>query len=111
MLGHAVAIKFLHPELARRTGLVERFLQEARVSAQIQSPHVVQVTDVDQTPDGLAYIVMELLEGRTLQTLYGTLRPTSASVADALEYAMQISRASRPRTAPASSTAISSPTT
>jgi len=48
VLGTRVAIKVLHPELMRRTGLVERFLQEARVSAQIHSQHVVRVTDVDQ---------------------------------------------------------------
>ena len=50
MLGTLVALKFLHPELTRRTGLVQRFLQEAKVSAQIQSPHVVRVMDMDQTP-------------------------------------------------------------
>ena len=69
VLGTRVAIKVLHPELARRTGLVERFLQEARVAAQIRSPHVVQVTDVDRTPDGQAYIVMELLEGEPLSAV------------------------------------------
>ena len=56
VLDRLVALKFLHPELTRRTGLVQRFLQEAKVSAQIQSPHVVRVMDVDQTPDGLAFI-------------------------------------------------------
>ena len=60
-LGTRVAIKVLHADLARRMGLVDRFLQEARVSAQIQSPHVVRVMDVERTPDGVAYIVMELL--------------------------------------------------
>jgi serine/threonine-protein kinase len=69
LLGTPVALKFLHPELARRTGLVPRFLQEARVSASIQSPHVTRVTDVDQAPDGGAYLVMELLTGESLQHL------------------------------------------
>src|SRR5271165_4236637 len=69
VLGTRVAIKVLHPELSRRTGLVERFLQEARVAAQIKSAHVVQVTDVDRTPEGHAYIVMELLEGEPLSTI------------------------------------------
>jgi len=68
-----VALKFLHPELSRRSGLVQRFLQEARVSAQIQSPHVVRVSDVDQMQTGQAFIVMEYLEGKTLQTLYEEL--------------------------------------
>jgi serine/threonine-protein kinase len=92
MLGTLVALKFLHPELTRRTGLVQRFLQEAKVSAQIQSPHVVRVMDVDQTPDGLAFIVLEYLEGRTLQTLYEDLYKAGQrlSYADALEYSMQM---------------------
>jgi serine/threonine-protein kinase len=92
LLGTTVALKFLHPELSRRSGLVQRFLQEARVSAQIQSPHVVRVIDVDQQPGGLAYIVMEYLEGRTLQTLYEDFYRAGQrlSYADALEYAMQM---------------------
>ena len=88
MLGTRVAIKVLHPELARRTGLVERFLQEARVAAQIRSPHVVQVTDVDRTPDGHAYIVMELLEGEPLSAVLD--RQRKLPVPTACEYTLQI---------------------
>ena len=62
-----VALKFLHSELAKRAGLGSRFLQEARVSARIRSPHVTHVTDVDQTADGSPYLVMELLHGEPLQ--------------------------------------------
>lgn len=91
MLGTRVAVKLLHPELGRRTGLVERFLQEARVAAQIRSPHVVQVTDVDRTPDGHAYIVMELLEGESLSSILD--RQRRLAVATACEYAGQILRA------------------
>ncbi|MBV9948721.1 MAG: serine/threonine protein kinase, partial [Myxococcales bacterium] len=88
VLGTRVAIKVLHPELLRRTGLVERFLQEARVAAQIRSPHVVQVTDVDRTPDGHAYIVMELLEGEPLSSVLD--RQRKLPVATACDYALQI---------------------
>jgi serine/threonine-protein kinase len=88
VLGTRVAIKVLHPELARRTGLVERFLQEARVVAQIRSPHVVQVTDVDRTPEGHAYIVMELLEGETLSSVLD--RQRKLPVTAACEYTLQI---------------------
>jgi tRNA A-37 threonylcarbamoyl transferase component Bud32 len=88
VLGTRVAIKVLHPELARRTGLVERFLQEARVSAQIRSPHVVQVIDVDRTADGQAYIVMELLEGEPLSSVVD--RQRKLPVPTACEYTMQI---------------------
>ncbi|WP_437801544.1 protein kinase domain-containing protein [Sorangium sp. So ce693] len=92
VLGTTVALKFLHPELSRRSGLVQRFLQEARVSAQIQSAHVVRVSDVDQTASGLAFIVMEYLEGKTLQTLYEELYRAGVRLGypDALEYTMQM---------------------
>jgi eukaryotic-like serine/threonine-protein kinase len=88
VLGTRVAIKVLHPDLARRTGLVERFLQEARVAAQIRSPYVVQVTDIDRTPDGQAYIVMELLEGEPLSGVLD--RQRKLPVATACEYTVQI---------------------
>ena len=88
VLGTRVAIKVLHPELGRRTGLVERFLQEARVAAQIRSPHVVQVTDVDRTPEGDAYIVMELLEGEPLSAVME--RQRRMAVATAGDYTLQI---------------------
>ncbi len=81
VLGTGVALKFLHAELAKRTGLAQRFLQEARVSANIQSPHVTRVTDVDSTPDGTPYLVMELLSGESLQQLLdrkAKLRPDQA---------------------------------
>jgi len=90
-LGTHVAIKVLHSDLARRSGLIDRFLQEARVSAQIRSPHVVQVTDVESTHDGIAYIVMELLQGEPLSSL--EKRERTLSVPVACEYTLQILQA------------------
>jgi len=87
-LGTHVAIKVLHSELSLRPGIVERFLQEARVSAQIRSPHVAQVIDVDQTPEGDAYMVMELLEGETL--LHLLERERKLSIAVACAFTLQI---------------------
>ncbi|HOU91311.1 MAG TPA: protein kinase [Polyangiaceae bacterium] len=88
VLGSTVALKFLHPELASRTGLAERFLQEARVSASIQSPHVTRVIDVDQTADGAPYIVMEHLVGETLQQLLD--RRLKLPQDQAVDYGLQI---------------------
>ncbi len=92
MLGNAVALKFLHPELARRQGLVQRFLQEARVSAKIDSKHVVKVTDVEQTPTGLPFMVMEFLKGKSLQALYEDNYRAGRRLAyeEALKYGIQI---------------------
>jgi serine/threonine protein kinase len=90
-LGTRVAIKVLHPDLARRAGLVERFLREARVSAQIKSANVVQVMDVERTDDGVAYIVMELLEGEPISSALE--REKKFGVGVACDYAVQILRA------------------
>jgi serine/threonine protein kinase len=83
-----VALKFLHSELAKRAGLGSRFLQEARVSARIRSPHVTHVTDVDQTADGSPYLVMELLHGETLQQAMD--RRGKLPVEQAVDFALQI---------------------
>ena len=88
MLGTNVALKFLHSELARRPGLSSRFLQEARVSARIQSPHVTRVTDVDQTPDGSPFIVMELLSGESLQDMLD--RRSKLARDQAIDFGLQI---------------------
>ena len=91
-LGTSVAPKFLHSDLSRRQGLVQRFIQEAKVVARLQSTPVVRVSDVEQTGDGLAFIVMEFIEGKSLQTLYEDLyrQGKRLTYAEALEYAMQM---------------------
>jgi len=83
-----VALKFLHSELAKRPGLGSRFLQEARVSARIRSPHVTHVTDVDQTADGSPYLVMELLHGEPLQQAMD--RHGKLPAEQAVDFALQI---------------------
>ena len=87
VLGVPVALKFLHAELAKRPGLSSRFLQEARVSASIQSPHVTRVTDVDTTHDGSPFLVMELLSGESLQQLLD--RKTKLAAAQAVDFTLQ----------------------
>jgi len=84
----SVALKFLHSELAKRAGLGSRFLQEARVSARIRSPHVTHVTDVDQTADGSPYLVMELLHGEPLQQAMD--RRGKLPAEQAVDFALQI---------------------
>src|SRR5262249_47818994 len=61
------ALKVMHGEVARDERGRTRFIQEARVGANIQSDHVSKVIDagVDETT-GTLFIVMELLVGRTL---------------------------------------------
>jgi formylglycine-generating enzyme required for sulfatase activity len=63
-----VAVKFVSPEMAANSPTaLERFSVEAAAAAQIKSPHVVRTFDHGNMTDGTPYIVMELLEGESLQ--------------------------------------------
>jgi len=61
-----VAVKFMSTAMADDEVSIQRFRQEAKAAAEIRSPHVVQVFDHGTTPDMRPYIVMELLEGESL---------------------------------------------
>ena len=61
------AIKFLHEQHKQREDLVARFLNEAKLSNRIGHPGVCRVIDVGWTDDELPYLVMEYLEGDSLE--------------------------------------------
>ena len=66
-LDRRVAFKILQPNIAvADEHLVELFEREAKVSGRLSHENIVDVKDAGRTPDGTAYIVMEWLEGRTL---------------------------------------------
>jgi eukaryotic-like serine/threonine-protein kinase len=69
--GARAALKVLHPHLSRHAEVRERFLREGYAANRVEHPSVVKVLDDDVVtggPDaGTAYIVMELLEGESLQ--------------------------------------------
>lgn len=65
-LNRYVAIKAVHSHLADQSGLVERFQQEATAVASLRHPNIVQVHDFF-LQDDTYYLVMELIEGPTLQ--------------------------------------------
>ncbi len=62
-----VALKVLHPHLARDPAMRERFRREGYFANTIEHPGVPRAIDDDDTEDGCAFIVMELLEGETLE--------------------------------------------
>ena len=64
-----VAVKFLDADLARDPQTVERFQNEARVCSTVGHPNLVDVTDMGRTPEGIPYMVMELLHGHSLDSL------------------------------------------
>ncbi len=76
-LERRVAIKVLPPEDQRIEGARERFVREARRTAQLRHPNIVEVFDVGETPEGELFFVMELLEGELLSRRIGRLGPLS----------------------------------
>ena len=61
-----VAVKILRPELAMRQDFIQRFLVEARTVARLRHENIVDIADVGRTETGLAFCVMEYLEGEEL---------------------------------------------
>jgi len=66
-LGQLVAIKFVHPQLAGSPEARRRFDNEAKAAARIKSRHAVAVHDHGVTEAGQPYIVMEYLDGESLE--------------------------------------------
>ena len=66
-LRRTVAIKLLHPHYQQDPHFMTSFRGEALAASQLDHPNVMRVLDFGQEPDGLVYIVMEFLSGRTLQ--------------------------------------------
>ncbi|MBZ0235398.1 MAG: serine/threonine protein kinase, partial [Deltaproteobacteria bacterium] len=65
-MDQAVAVKVLRPTLARDPSAARRFLREARGTLKVESEHAVKVLDFAITEGGLLYMVLELLDGRTV---------------------------------------------
>ena len=63
----AVALKYLHPEIAREPEMRRRFRREASILQAVDHPAVVKVHAVGEEGSGPAFMVMELLEGETLE--------------------------------------------
>ncbi len=78
-----VAIKVMSSVLATPAAR-ELFGREARVTARVTDPHVVRVLDYDVTDDGLPFLVLELLEGETLEDHIVRTGPLSLAQAAAV---------------------------
>ena len=72
-----IAIKVIHPGMVSDPQSIKRFLREAKIASKLAHPNVVAVMDFGQASDGVFWLAMELVEGRTLQDVLATDGPFS----------------------------------
>jgi hypothetical protein len=62
------AVKVLPVHVLPSSPELLRFRREAEIASSLRHPHIVQIIDFDQTPEGVPFLVMEFLDGRDLAT-------------------------------------------
>ena len=77
LMDKTVAIKVLRPSLAGDDAVVGRFSREAKAASKISHPHAVSVTDFGEAENGVVFLVMEYLDGRTLKEVITSEGPLS----------------------------------
>jgi serine/threonine-protein kinase len=87
LIGRACALKVLSPQVSQDPDAVIRFNREATNASRISHPNVCAVYDFGLTADGLVYLAMEYVEGRTLNELMEETGPMP--VARAMELVAQ----------------------
>jgi serine/threonine protein kinase len=85
-----VAIKVLHDHFAKQKEMVEQFIIEAKAASRIRHPNVIDVTDFGTTPEGLVFLVMEYLDGESLQDRLA--RVHRLPIFDAVNIVKQVAR-------------------
>lgn len=91
LLGEVRVVKVMRPHLVGNGPLRERFLREARTAIRLRHPNIAHLYDFSADPDGPAFIVMEHIEGMTLEELLKRFAPPP--IALTLEIARQGLRA------------------
>jgi serine/threonine-protein kinase len=70
-----VAIKVLNPEIRKDEQVIRRFLNEAKSVTKLKHPNTITTYDLDQTEDGILFMVMELVKGKSLEDLASDQKP------------------------------------
>jgi serine/threonine protein kinase len=91
LMEKTVAVKVLHPALAADDKIVARFTREAKAASRISHPHAINVTDFGESENGIVYLVMEYLRGRTLKDIVRSEGPMP--LARVVEIVRQVSGA------------------
>ena len=91
LIDRPVAVKVLNQRFVEDEAARTRFHREARAAGRLQHANAVTVTDFGESQDGYVYLVMELLEGRTLRDVLAKEAPLDA--ARSVSLMMQISAA------------------
>ncbi|MGA9993806.1 MAG: serine/threonine-protein kinase [Pyrinomonadaceae bacterium] len=91
LIDRPVAVKVLNSRFVEDEQAQERFRREAKAAGRLQHTNAVAVTDFGRTVDNLVYLVMELLEGRTLRDILA--REAPLDTARSVSLMLQISAA------------------
>jgi serine/threonine-protein kinase len=75
LLDERRVIKVIHPHLVASPELAERFRREARAASGLRHPNIAHLHDFSVDPDGRAYIIMELIDGLSLDEILRTSGP------------------------------------
>lgn len=95
LIDRPVAVKVLNPRFVEDEAARTRFRREAKAAGRLQHTNAVTVTDFGQSSDGYVYLVMELLEGRTLREVLAKEAPldTARSVSLMLQVSAAVAAA------------------
>jgi serine/threonine protein kinase len=70
-IGDRVALKLIHPHLARESQIARRFAREARILERLVGEHLASFLDYGELPDGQLFMAQELVEGASLDQVAG----------------------------------------
>ena len=87
-IGRDVAVKILHRELSTNAQLVRRFEREEEIGRQLDHPGIIKIIPVDPDARSRPYLVMEYLQGQTLDEVMQVTRPMPEK--DALQIASRL---------------------